>query len=61
MARPELSVVLVALALASVACNQRSEAPAQGSVTVKLPPARPPAPSPAFSFKGPKASLEKGR
>ena len=52
MARSGLSVVWLALALAAVACNERAGSPPQGSVTVKLPPARPPAPAPAFSFGG---------
>ena len=52
MARPQLSVAWVALALAAVACNERAERAPQGSVTVELPPARPPAPAPAFSFEG---------
>ena len=52
MARPRLSAAWVALALVTVACNERSERPPQGSLTVKLPPARPPVPAPAFSFEG---------
>ncbi len=52
MARPGLSAAWVALALVAVACNERHGRPPQGSVTVKLPPARPPAPAPAFSFEG---------
>ena len=52
MARTGLSAVWLALALLAVACNERQGRPPQGSVTVKLPPARPPAPAPAFSFEG---------
>lgn len=52
MARPGLSAVWVGLALVAAACNEPHARPPQGSVTVKLPPARPPAPAPAFSFEG---------
>ncbi|HVI05839.1 MAG TPA: hypothetical protein VM711_07080 [Sphingomicrobium sp.] len=50
MASPELRPVLIVLALAASACDARQEDAGQGSVTVKLPPARPYAPQPAFTF-----------
>jgi hypothetical protein len=50
MARSRLSTVWVALALTAVACNQRTVQTPKGTVTVKLPPARPAPPAPAFSF-----------
>lgn len=50
MARPGLRAISIALALAAVGCNHSAERPPEGSVTVKLPPARPPAAAPAFSF-----------
>src|SRR5690349_22801105 len=50
MARPQLTAWSVALALGLGACDggPGQAAAAQSSVTVKLPPARPHAPAPAF-------------
>ena len=50
MAHPKLRLVLAALALLASACDAGRDTVAQGSVTVKLPPARPHSPEPAFSF-----------
>ncbi len=50
MASPELRPVLIVLALAASACDARHDDAGQGSVTVKLPPARPYAAQPAFTF-----------
>jgi hypothetical protein len=44
-------MTVAALALAASACDIRQSPPAQGSVTVKLPEARPRAPAPGFSSK----------
>jgi hypothetical protein len=43
--------LLLAGALTSAACDRQPKPP-QGSVTVKLPPARPAEPRPAFTFGG---------
>ena len=49
MARIRLKAAIAALALGTSACNLQPDQPAeQGSVTVKLPPPRPPGPAPAF-------------
>lgn len=50
MAHSKLRLALAALALMVGACDARSDAVAQGSITVKLPPARAHSPEPAFSF-----------
>jgi hypothetical protein len=52
MACPGLRPLLIALALVPGACDGRRGHVDKGSVTVKLPPARPPAPAPAFSYGG---------
>ena len=44
-------IILVGLVLTTAACRD-SRANARGSVTVPLPPARPAAPKPSFSFGG---------
>jgi hypothetical protein len=53
MAGSKLRALLVTLALSGSACSAKPEPAVHGSVTVKLPAARPHAPSPAFSFKAP--------
>jgi hypothetical protein len=65
MANLKLSAAaLTALALASSACDRlpqrfaRRAAP--GSVTVKLPPARPATPAPGFAFDAPQATAQGG-
>jgi hypothetical protein len=40
--------------LSFAACDAQGDSLAQSSVTVKLPPARPHVPAPAFSFKAPR-------
>ena len=50
MTHPKLRLALAALALTVGACDARPDAVAQGSITVKLPPARAHSPEPAFSF-----------
>lgn len=51
MARSELRALLGILALLASGCDRPGGAPKRNSVTVKLPPARPQAPAPAFTFK----------
>jgi len=48
MAAAPLRLLLLAVALFTGACDRQ---PRQPSVTVKLPPARPAPPRPAFSFR----------
>ena len=43
-------VLTIALLLAAGGCQDASKRQSQASVTVKLPPARPYSPAPAFSF-----------
>ena len=50
MPHRQLSVPLLALALLSGGCGERRDHAVQGSVTVKLPPARTAPPKPGFSF-----------
>jgi len=47
---------LLAFALVIGGCEARREVAASGSITVKLPPARPALSVPGFSFHGPKKS-----
>ena len=49
MARPQLTPLLILLALAANACDARRDDAGESSVTVKLPPSRRPA-APAFTF-----------
>jgi hypothetical protein len=50
-------VMIIAVMLTAGGCGEASKAQAQASVTVKLPPARPYTPKPAFSFgSAPRAS-----
>jgi len=51
MAHSKVAALLAAFALLAWGCDGRRAI--QGSVTVKLPPARPAAATPAFSFKAP--------
>jgi len=46
----------LAFALVTGGCEARREVAASGSITVKLPPARPALSVPGFSFHGPKKS-----
>jgi len=50
MARSELTLLSAAIALAATGCD-RMEKSHQSAVTVKLPPARPHVPMPAFTFR----------
>ena len=54
MAHPQLRALALALALAAGGCEARRDQPEQASITVKLPPPRPHAATPAFSFKNPR-------
>jgi hypothetical protein len=59
MARSELRTLILMLALAVSACGKAYEGGEQGSVTVKLPPARPAAAAPGFSFRPSASELDK--
>lgn len=56
MARSELRLLLAAAAVAAGSCDGHRDETGHGSITVKLPPARPQAPAPAFRFKPEDAS-----
>jgi hypothetical protein len=51
MADSKLRAIAVAFVLVAGGCEGHRDDAAKGSVTVKLPPARPAAATPAFSFK----------
>jgi hypothetical protein len=50
MAGPQLRAALAVLALATGGCDGRRAEPAQVSITVKLPPAKPRVHAPGFEF-----------
>jgi len=54
MADSKLRAIAIAFVLFAGGCEVHRDDAAQGSVTVKLPPARPAAATPAFSFKSSK-------
>ena len=50
MARSQLTLLVAALAISATGCD-RLEKTSYSAVTVKLPPARPHVPMPAFTFR----------
>jgi hypothetical protein len=54
MVHPELRPFLIGLVLMTGGCDARADDTSRNSITVKLPPARPAVPRPAFSFDTPR-------